>query len=204
MGMFLQHGEGGFSREGNSTCEHLVEHNAQCIDITTWAGWLFQEFWCHVLWRADDGTDLGEATALVLQLRDTKIGQIGVGFVTQQNIGRLDVPMQNASLMGELQGTGDLFQEQARFLCGKRSLFAQLIGQGPASGIGHDEIMPAILFTIFKNGENMVMCQRSNDFGFTSEASKMIQTTGVNDFDSYRTPKMFVACKIDLCHPTTS
>ena len=42
--------------------------------------------------------------------------------------------------------------------------------------------MPAILVAIFKNRENMVMGQGSHDFGFTSEASKMIQTTGVNHF----------------------
>src|SRR4030095_3004430 len=87
----------------------------------------------------------------------------------QQNVSRLDVPMQNPVFMRVMHGAGDLCDEFHCLPDRKRSVFNYLIKLAALDKL-HTEVALAIAFAYLVDGHDAGMVETRGGFSFKSEA----------------------------------
>ncbi len=118
--------EVGFAQQRRPAGEQLVEDGAQAVNVRgggqplPGGAGLFRG---HVRGRADDGLGLGQAAFLLEALGQAEVGELRIARAVQQHVGRLEVAVQDAALVGVMDGAG-----QGRHQAGEACLL--LIG-GP-------------------------------------------------------------------------
>ena len=93
--------------EGRPPGQQLVKRNAKTVDIAARIGLALEALRGHVAQCADDVAGLGQFVA-VLRLGQTEIGQPHRAARVQQQVGRLDVAVQNPLPVRVGQGLGHL------------------------------------------------------------------------------------------------
>ena len=109
---------------GSSPGQHFVEHHAQGVNVRALVHVLrvLQLFGRHVVRRAD-GQAAGRQRDLVLglaeQLGDAEVGDLHPALRVEQDVLRLDVAVQDAFVVGELERLANLRHEHHRLLRGE-------------------------------------------------------------------------------------
>src|SRR5260221_368831 len=136
---------------GNVPCDHLIQQNAQGIDIAPRAGRLFRQFRSHILDGSHHVTASRDIAPLFHHFCQSKVREIDILLVTEQNIGRFDVTMENAPFMCILQGARYLFEDDTGFFHCQRPLHPQSFAKRTVCEIWHDQIMPGIVLACIES-----------------------------------------------------
>ncbi len=101
--------------------QHFVEHDPQRVDVGSVVELMraFHLFRCHVAWRAHHLMRTGQRAIFRRtgrQLGQPEVGNLHSTFSVEQDVLRLDVAMDNAIVMSELQGLADLRDNGQRLL----------------------------------------------------------------------------------------
>jgi hypothetical protein len=92
--------------KGGFTHQHLKEQHAKGPDVGSLIqGLAAARLGAEKVWGAHQDTGLGQARA-VRDAGDAKVGQAGGAVLGQQHVGRLQVAMDDAQVMGAGQGVG--------------------------------------------------------------------------------------------------
>jgi hypothetical protein len=75
-------------------------------------------FWGQVGGGTQNGSSGGDLLVAANLLGDTEIGQVGVALFIKQDVGGFEVAMDNAVLVGGIQGGGDLVDQLSDLLRG--------------------------------------------------------------------------------------
>ena len=102
--------DGGFAvaLEGRAAAEHLVEDDAEAVDVGAGVDRLALDLLGrHVLGGADHEAGLGEVGALG-RLGDAEVGHLHPAVAGEQHVGRLDVAVDEPGPVGGVEGLGHL------------------------------------------------------------------------------------------------
>ena len=154
----------------------LVQHDAQREDVARWshelAGRLLRR---HVTHRSDDDTRLRDACiriarrrGLLRKLRDPEVENLHVSVVAQHEILGLDVPMNDARLMGYGERAGGLRPDPGDGRDGWR--FGPELAKSSALDELHGDEMPCRRFTDLVDRDDVGMVQRRRRAGFAAKA----------------------------------
>src|SRR5207248_4142607 len=102
-----------------------------------------------------------------------KIREIDKALIFEQDIRGLNVTVENTVVMSKLQRRCNLCEYAACFFLGKWS-FSQALTQCAAFHIGHDTVVPGTMYSIFYDGQNMLVRQGSEGFYFALKAQEVI------------------------------
>ena len=120
----------GLDSIGQSPGQQFVQHDAERIDIAQGANGASQHLLrAGVGWRHRLGHRGRHIGVRIEQLSDSEIEQLGMAIAGHQNVGRLQIPVDNQVAVGIADGRGD-FQKQIQFPL-----------EGPVAG-GHRERPP--------------------------------------------------------------
>jgi hypothetical protein len=96
----------------------------------------------HVAWRSHWGAALGQLRAANEAPGQPEIGNLGRAVASQQDVGRLQVAMNDPALVRHLHGLGQRGQERGR-LAGRLGRARQLLGQAAPLDKLHGKVRPA-------------------------------------------------------------
>ena len=110
----------GIALESLAAVEQLVEHRAEAEDVGA-GGQLgvvsARLLRGHVVGRADDGSSHGQVELVALALGDPEITDERFPRFFEQDVGGFEVAVQDASLVGVVDGACDFFKKRD---CGRR------------------------------------------------------------------------------------
>ena len=87
----------------------------------------------------------GETVARAVHLRDAEVGEHrATRFVVEENVGRLDVAMDDAVAVRAFERVGQLGENAMRLVAGKPSVDPQTLGERHAADVAHDEVPDAV------------------------------------------------------------
>ena len=131
--------------ERHAPSKGLVEHHSQAIHVgTAVVGLPHQALGRHVDRRAKDAPCCGGVVELgwILQLGDAKIDHLhdlAVGSAVEEDVGRLDVPVDDARRVGCGQRVADRGEDLRTTYGGQAPFLAHLIGQRASLQELHDQ-----------------------------------------------------------------
>ena len=102
-------------------------------------------------------------------------------------------------VMSKLQRRCNLCEYAACFFLGKWS-FSQALTKCAAFHIGHDTVVPGTMYSIFYDGQNMLVEQGAEGFYFALKAHEVIIFAAMDHFNSHVAPRLFIKREIDLRH----
>ena len=123
-------------RNGSSPVRSLIEDHSQTIDVAAavhlvgFAGGLLGT---HVGRRAQDLAVHGHGDLAGVALRQAEVHEVRLALGVEHDVARLEVAVDDAGLVGVLEGVGDLRAELGR-LAGRESLPGEPVGQRQAPG----------------------------------------------------------------------
>src|SRR5947207_255058 len=95
--------QGSLGAKGGLAGEQLVKDGTQAVNIGG-GGELFGSttclFGCHVTGRPEDGEAMSQRRVILDQFGQAEIGHVGIALLIQENIGGLEISVENATLMG--------------------------------------------------------------------------------------------------------
>ena len=109
------------TREGRSTGERVERDGPERVDVAAPVdvGAGLRLLGAHVARRADDqcsgGIDLG-----LRGLGDAEVRQVGLALVVEQDVGRLDIAMDEPVLVGGIEGLGHALEHRSELAGGDR------------------------------------------------------------------------------------
>ena len=180
--------------------EHLVKHHAQRVNIRAMIHLArrLNLLRRHVLRRAHDTACVGQfgGRAVLLRrlpaladrqvsptiipnnnLRQTKIRHLHAATAVQQNILRLDVAVDDALVVRELQRVADLRHDGQR-LAGGNAFLRQQLAERDAVHKFHEQIVKSAGLAVVVNGDDVGMVQRGQRAGFFLEPAGELRVVG--------------------------
>ncbi len=118
---------------------------------------------------------------------DAKIGEVGVAFLVQENVGRFDVPMDDSPAVGDGERPGDLVQ-QGSGLGQRPGTILQRLAQAAAAQPAHYQIGAVWLAPIVVEWDDVQMFQLGNQSGFALKAADevgLVGELGQDHFDGH-------------------
>ncbi len=103
--------------------------------------------------------------------RQSEVGHEGTPRLVNQNVGRLQVAMQNPSRMGMRDGPAD-WQEELRGLARGERPLGDPAGQGRAMHELHAEVRLTFMVADFVDRHNVRMLKAGRRFGFSAESGQ--------------------------------
>jgi hypothetical protein len=158
--------------------EHLIEYDAGRIDVGPGIDRLAHELLGrHVGGRAHDGARLGHAAAF--DAGDAEIGDLHLPFPGEHDVGRLDVAVDDAALMAELQAGQQRFHDPDR-LAGREALVLvqQGLERGPVDELHHD-VGELVGLAVVEDANDVGMGQAAGGLGLALEAGQFLLGFGV-------------------------
>ena len=147
---------------GGSPGQHFVQYRAQRVDIA--AGVELSVARCllgaHVLWRAEREPGLGESVPACFPHSEcnAEVRQHRLALV-EQNILRLQVPMNYPMLVGMLQRTRHLLRDRQGFVYAELLLPLQFLAERLTSDEGNDVPEEAVALAGVDEGEDVRMIE---------------------------------------------
>ncbi len=138
----------GETADGQLAGEHLVEDHAQGIDVGTVVDlqWVLDLLGGHVLRRAHDLSRAGERQVvrfLAHQLGDAEVGDLHLAAPVEQDVLGLDVSMDDAHVVGILQGVADLRDDGQRLRGRQLAVVQQTAEVYPVDEL-HEEVVEPV------------------------------------------------------------
>ncbi len=164
--------QGGLGLKGWVAGQHLIENRPQAVNVRGGAqpfhlaGSLF---WRHVAGRAHNQAGIGQPAVRLETLGQAEIGDIRFALGVEQDIGGFQVAVQNAALMGEVDGSSDICQQGGGFagpLFEIRDFGREV---APLDKLHHEIMMAFVLIDII-NGNDIAVFEAGGGFGFRAEA----------------------------------
>ena len=107
----------------------------------------------------------------------TEVQQLGRAAIGDEDVRRLDVPMEDACAVRGVQAVGQLHAQIQRFVDRQRAAFQPFPERLAAEQFHHDEEL-AVVFAQVMHHANIGMIQSGCRPGFTPEAGKVIRVPG--------------------------
>src|SRR5579859_6679211 len=189
------------TREGRMAGEHLVEDDAESVEVAAPVGLAAQVFGGHVGGCAKREAGAALHGAFFHQMRQPEVGKEQAPILMDQQVERLEVQMDDALGVGVVEGGADL-RERAIYLFQRQRLAArvQQVLQRAAAEVGHDEVDQTALNAQFIDMDDVGVVQRGQGARL---AQKAIQEPGVaemlfqQDFDGLRAIEQQIVRLID-------
>ena len=142
--MFEHHRHRVIRLEWRLTGEHFPSHNAHGVQIALGGGLVvFNHFRSQIRRGAQQHARCGQGR-LGCCLCQTEIGDLHVAAVIEQNVFRLDVPVDDTRPMRSSQSVQGLRHDAQGLAHGERTLLVHLIAQIDAMDVFHDQIVAAV------------------------------------------------------------
>ena len=166
---------GGLSVKGNRTGQHLIKQYAHRIDVALGVGFLSAGLLGTDVVHRPDGPVLHSPDILSGKPGDAEIHYLDGAIPHQHDVLGLDVPMHHTVLMGMLQGPQNLSDKMDGILPPQLTLVADILIQGDAIDIFHDDILISAGKVHIKHLDDVGVVQHGNDLGLVSEpADKLV------------------------------
>lgn len=162
--------EDGIGRERTASGEEFVEDDAETPDIAgdgqlTLTG---DAFGGQILGRAGQDRGAGEAAFPVLKAGEAEVGNVGLPLRVEEQVGGLQVAVQDSMLVRAMDGPGDLGQQAGRGL-GIGQEARPVLVQIAAGTQLHAVEMASVLFAHLVDGDDMGVVEAGDGFGFFAE-----------------------------------
>ena len=149
--------------------EHFVEQHAKAVQVGASIHRLATNlFRTHVARRAERQAGAGHDRAAAEALGDAKIGEHWAAIFTEQDILRLDVAVDDAAMVGVMQGAGDGPGDVQAFV--ERQAGADVVLQGLAGQILHGQVVGALVGGDVIDGDDVRVAELGDDPTFVQEA----------------------------------
>ena len=163
------------SSERRLTGEHLIKNCAERVNIGC-CGQLFGPtrglLGRHVARCPENIERIRDRAFLFDQTRQSEVGQMWFAILIEQNISRLDVAMQNAALVRELDRSRD-FHEQFHRASDRYRLAPQNFIELSALDEFHTEVTRAVALADFVNRNNLRVLQTRRGLGLVTKTPQM-------------------------------
>jgi len=159
--------------------EHLVEHDAEGVDVGARIGLAGVLLGGHVVGGAHDDIGPGEAAGGTGGgAGEAEVGELGAPILGEEDIGGLDVAVDDALAVRELQGIANLAGD-GEGLLGIESGPAQDAAEVGAVHVFHDEIEVALAgLAEVVHGDDAAMLELGEGAGFALKAGEEIAVGG--------------------------
>ena len=152
--------------------DHLERHRRQ--RVTSTAGLTLPPWSCsggHVGGRAEHRVGVGDVGALD-GLRDAEIGQLHRPVAAQQDVGRLDVAVDDAGGMGVVERIRDRTHDLHRAARLDRAA-RQDVGERLTVHVFHDEKHGFVVLVDVEDRDEVLVAQRGAELGLALEAARV-------------------------------
>ncbi len=191
--------------EGQRSREHLVENDAQRIEIAL-GQYLFRRrslLRRDILRRAErPAQGFGRR-----QQRQAEVGEIGLPVQRQQDVGGLEVAVDDAFLMGVIEGGADVAHDSQRVAWRNETPFApvgvQNSAQVGALDVLHSHVEQPARLPITIQAHNMGVLQPGDGLRLPLEAlniGRLLTEGPVDDLDRHVAPQPHILREIDAGH----
>ena len=150
------------------SCKHLVEEDAQHINIAGCAHQSLALFGSHIGDRPDHRR-LFFKCHIIEQFRQPEIHQHQLPIGPHQQIGGFDITVDYSMFMRIIQRNPNLIQVEANFIRGKRPLL-HASSERPPTYIGHHQVRSTLDHSEIVDLENIRMIQGGNSACLAAEA----------------------------------
>jgi len=168
--------------------ERFVEDRAEAVNIDGGRnrfGIAARLLGRHIGGGADDGVGVSEGAVALEKFGDAEIGEVRLALDIEKDVARLEISMEHAALVSEMDGTGNDGQQAGGARGGHRFATERSAERG-AVDKGHAEIMLAGLFADFVNANDVGMIETGSGFGLGFEAADGIvrgEQAAADDFE---------------------
>lgn len=142
--------------------------------------------WCGIRRGARCAVRRGDRCGRKGGFGNAEIAQIGISILVEQDVIRLDVPMDNAVLMGERERAANLVDDAHCAVKRKRSGMNER-SQTAAAQPAHDKIGGAVILApVVEQWDDVQVIELGNDAGFgfeTLDEFRFVGTFGQDDLD---------------------
>ena len=193
------------SRERNRSGEHLVEDDAQRVDV----GALIERdslhlLGRHVVRRADDPPRFGQA-GILERLGQSEVGDGHAPAAVDENVLRLQVAMNHALLVRRLQPFADLPEDVHGLRKGQPAFAAHHRREVLAGDVLHGQKLHAAGLAEVIDAEDVLVRDVAGELNLAFESLQDRRVTGkieADDFQSDVAIELTIAGEVDLPHPT--
>jgi hypothetical protein len=200
----LERLKGRCAADGRPACQHLVENGAQPVHV----GWRTDVliaprlFGGHVLGRAQHGAGVRQAGVSARGLGQAEIRDPRRPGAINQDVGRLEVAVDDALDVGEMNGPGEDL-DQAGGVARRVELAAHLCSQRVAVDPLHRQVGPAAPLSHLVDANYVGVADLSSQLGLVTEADELFcrrQFGGQHHLQSDRPIERQVLRLVDNAH----
>ncbi len=203
--MLVHQGVGRVAGEGKLAEHHLVEHDAQRVDVRAdvhqFAAPLLGG---HVGRGAQDAARGGELGRPGEHLGDAEVGQVGVVALVEQHVVRLQVAVDDALFVGEGQRTGDLAEHPRRQRQRQRPARQAVVQAATAYGL-HDDVDVLAFAPEVNDRQDVRVLQAGDELRLVLEAGDELLVVGQlsrHHLDGHVAVHRSLAGQVDGGHPS--
>src|SRR5579885_963692 len=200
--MFERDGHRRFGEKRELTGEHLIENDAKRIDIAAIVAHAVRLFGGHIFGRADHCARAGQHLCALHGLGQAEIDQVRVAVRAQEDIRGFDIAMNDAVIVGVLQRRSDLAEEAGSLFESELLVAEEVIAQGAAVDIGHNQVVPGTLLAEVVEGQDMIMGKRADGQGLAFKAAYKRFVASIQNLHSHLAAHSAVVGQVHLHHAT--
>ena len=158
----------------------------------------------HAGQRRGDGAAQRGSGAVARELGQAEVEHLDAIAMGDEQVGRLDVPVDDAAAVRRVERLGDLPGEVQHARGGQRPFFDQLLDGAPLEQLHHDERL-AVVFAELVNRADVRVLQRRRQAGLALESGQPLggrDRLGAQQLDGDFAAKLEVFGAIDHAHAT--
>ena len=198
-----RHRDGVVRHKGQLAGEHLVEHDAHRVDVRligdiVAAGLLGGD----VVHRANGLVGHGLGLALE-EAGNAEVGHLDGAVLQEHDVLGLDVPVDDALLVGALQGHEDLGGEVDSLLPADGALLLDILLQGDAVDKLHDDVLDLVAKADIVHLDNVGVVEHRDGLGLIAETAQEIAVVGkffLQNLDGHPAALHAVVGLVDIGH----
>ena len=163
-------------------------------------------FGSHVIGGADNGFRLRRLAVGGNALGQAEVGDVRLALGVQQNVARFQIPMQDAAQVGVVDRTGHQRQQLNR-LARLVEVVADMLFQTAPLDQFHAEIVAALAFANFVDGDDVRMIEPGSRLGFDAKAADGVgggQSLGQDHFQGDNAIEAALPGPVDDSHAAAS
>ena len=182
--------------------QHFIQDDAEPVDVGPSVQWLaFRLFRAEVIGAAQRGVVQCQPDVLVQLLGDSEIGEYRGSILAKQDVRRLDIAVDDAPAMQEIEAiANDLHQFERRLGAHSR---ADALLQVAVLEVFHGNIVPLADDADIVDGDDVAVIQRGDDPAFVAEAAGLNGVVDIlEQLEGYLPLQGFLYRQVDGRHAT--